>query len=280
MPAPDTRPDGAGAAQPVLRIDGLHVSHRDPQGDPHPVLNGADLTVGAGSITGVIGESGSGKTTLARAVVGLVSPAAGTISLDGRDITRLRGRARRALRRSGAVRLVFQDPLRSLDPDLTAGESVAEGPAVNREGDAAARRARAAEALVLVGLDPGLADRRPGQLSGGQRQRVAIARALVGNPRLLLCDEPVSALDAAGRGQVLRLLGRLRDELGLAIVVISHDLPSMAGIADRIAVLHEGRFVEEGPTDRLLTDPRHPYTQLLLDAAPRTLRVRIARGNK
>lgn len=261
---------------PVLQVRDLHVDCRDPAGDRHAVLSGVDLTVPAATVTGVIGETGSGKTTLARAVLGLVTPTAGSVLVDGRDTTRLSRRARRAFRRQGTVQYVFQDPLRALDPDLTAAESITEGLAISAEGDADSRRARAAELLQLVGLDPDLAERRPGRLSGGQRQRVAIARALAGRPRLLLCDEPVSALDASGRGQVLRLLGRLRDELGQAVAVISHDLPSMAEMADRVAVLHEGRIVEEGPTHQVLTAPAHPYTALLLEAAPRTLHNRLA----
>ncbi|AKJ08815.1 hypothetical protein ABB07_01815 [Streptomyces incarnatus] len=265
------------ADEPVLRVDDLGVTYRAPDGTRHRVLDGVHLSVPAATVTGVIGETGSGKTTLARAVLGLVTPTAGSVHLDGRDITRLGHRARRALRRQGTIQYVFQDPLRSLDPDLTAAESITEGLAVRREGDAAGRAARAAELLDLVGLDPALADRTPGRLSGGQRQRVAIARALATRPRLLVCDEPVSALDASGRAQILALLGRLRDELGLAVTVISHDLPSMAEVADRVAVLHEGRIVEEGPTRQVLTHAAHPYTELLLDAAPRTLKARLAR---
>ncbi|GAA2096419.1 hypothetical protein GCM10009759_25580 [Kitasatospora saccharophila] len=232
-----------------------------------PVLDGIDLQVRAGEILGVIGETGSGKTTLARAVVGLAPVTAGRISVDGRDRTRLRGRALREARRAGAVQYMFQDPLRSLDPDLTVLRLVGQPLAVAGvpEGE---RRRRVLEALDLVGLDHALAGRRPTLLSGGQRQRVALARAIVTRPRLLLADEPVSALDASNRNHVLRLLDGLRRELDLAVVLISHDLESLAGVADRLAVLYRGRIVESGPAADVLGRPLHPYTALLAASAP------------
>ena len=165
------------------------------------------------------------------------------------------------------MQLVFQDPLRSLDPTITVADTVVESLAIAGVGDRAERRARATKALELVGLDPDLLDRLPGRISGGQRQRVAIARALVPEPKLLICDEPVSALDASSRAAILALLRRLRDETGTSMVVISHDLASMPGFADRIAVLCEGVVVEVGPTEEIFTAPQHPYTRLLLEAA-------------
>ncbi|WP_405009427.1 ABC transporter ATP-binding protein [Kitasatospora sp. NBC_01539] len=248
---------------PLLRIRGLDVRH---PGGPL-VLDGIDLDARAGEILGVIGETGSGKTTLARAVVGLAPVTAGRITVDGEDRTALRGRALRLTRRGGAVQYMFQDPLRSLDPDLTVRRLVGEPLAVARVAREE-REPRVLEALDRVGLDRALADRTPGRLSGGQRQRVALARAIVTRPRLLIADEPVSALDASNRNHVLRLLDTLRRELGLAVVVISHDLDSLAGIADRIAVLYRGRLVEHGPAEAVLTDPHHPYTALLTASAP------------
>jgi len=229
------------------------------------VLHGVDLAVDKGEIVGLIGETGSGKTTLARSVLGSVTPTAGRVVVDGIDIASLGSRGRRAQRRAGTVQYVFQDPLLSLDPDLTAAQSVGEGLRVRGDRDP---REAVDRSLADVGLDGSHGERRPAELSGGQRQRVAIARALVLDPQLLLCDEPVSALDAANRIQILTLLARLRDERDLGMLFISHDLGSVAGIADRIAVLYRGRIVEEGPTERVILEPEHPYTRLLLGSAP------------
>ncbi|MDX6353261.1 MAG: hypothetical protein QOF98_164 [Streptomyces sp.] len=261
-------PGGSGA---VLRIEGLGVAYprRGVRGGSVSVLAEVDLTVGAGQVLGLIGETGSGKTTLARAVVGTAPVTAGRIGVEGVDVGGLRGRALRDHRRSGRVQYMFQDPLRSLDPDLTVAELVGEPLAVAGV-EKKERRARAAEALHRVGLDAdALADRIPARLSGGQRQRVSLARAIVTRPALLLADEPVSALDASNRNHVLRLLDELRRDLGVAVVVISHDLSSLAGIADRIAVLYRGRLVEQGPTAEVLSRPLHPYTALLTASAPR-----------
>jgi ABC-type glutathione transport system ATPase component len=251
----------------LLTISGLTVGY----GDRHtpPVLSGVDLDVRSGEILGVIGETGSGKTTLARTVVGLVPARSGRIEFDGVELGSLRKKELREFRRRGELQFVFQDPLRALDPDLTAAQSITEPLDAAGIGDRAERAERAAKALAAVGLDQALAERLPGRLSGGQRQRVLLARALVTGPRLLICDEPVSALDAANRNHVLRLLLNLRDEHGIAALVISHDLHSLAGVADRVAVLNEGRVVEHGPVRHVLDNPQDPYTQRLLAAAPR-----------
>ncbi|WP_405015988.1 ABC transporter ATP-binding protein [Kitasatospora sp. NBC_00070] len=267
LPARTEAPTTAPPGEPLLRLRGLSVAY-----GPGPrVLDGVDLDARAGELLGVIGETGSGKTTLARAVVGLAPVVAGTVTVDGRDRTGLRGRALRAVRRDGAVQYMFQDPLRSLDPDLTVRRLIGE-PLVVAGTERAEREERVLTALDQVGLDRALADRTPARLSGGQRQRVALARAVVTRPRLLLADEPVSALDASNRNHVLRLLDELRRELGLAVVVISHDLDSLAGVADRIAVLYRGRLVEEGPAEAVLEQPLHPYSALLAASAPSLLR--------
>jgi oligopeptide/dipeptide ABC transporter ATP-binding protein len=232
------------------------------------VLSGVDLRIWPREIVGLVGETGSGKTTLARTVVGLVDPRQGRIVFDGRPISALRRGARRAERRRGHVQLVFQDPLRSLDPDLTVADIVGEGLRIRGEADSGEIRRRVLGALEKVGLDATVLARTPGQLSGGQRQRVSIARALAVEPRLLICDEPVSALDASSRNYVLRLLDELRTSLGLPIVIISHDLSSLAGIADRVVVLYNGRIVEDGPVGQVFAAPRHPYTALLMASAP------------
>jgi ABC-type glutathione transport system ATPase component len=247
----------------LLDVQGLWVRYGAAE-----VLRGVDLTVGAGEIVAVIGETGSGKTTLARSITGLVRPSAGRVRFEGTDLTALgEGRRRRAFRRTGAMQLVFQDPLRSLDPGVRVGETVTEGLAIRGRMSAGARRAEASRALSLVGLGAELLTRVPGDLSGGQRQRVAIARAVVGRPRLILLDEPVSALDAGNRGAVLRMLGELRDELGVALVIISHDLASLAGVVDRVVVLYRGEVVEEGRAADVFSAPEHEYTRLLLAAA-------------
>ncbi|MFC7501482.1 ABC transporter ATP-binding protein [Nocardioides sp. GCM10030258] len=264
-----TTPESA----PLLSVRGLSVSYAPPRKGTHlgtgAALVEADLDIRSGEIVGIVGETGSGKTTLARATVGLVAPAAGTIEFAGQDIGGLRGRARRAFRRSGQVQLVFQDPLRSLDPDLTVASIVREPLDIAGTLPRAERDQRVRESLRLVGLEPDeVLLRRPRQLSGGQRQRVSLARAIATRPRLLYCDEPVSALDVSNRNLVLNLLEQLRTELDLAVVIIAHDLSSLAGIADRVAVFYRGRLVEQGPIRAVLEDPAHPYTALLTASAP------------
>lgn len=256
----------------VLELDAVSVDYAQVR-----VLDAVSLTVRPGEVVGVVGESGSGKTTLARTALRSVGASAGPgtvrsgrVQVGGRDVTRLRGRALRAWRRSGAVQYVFQDPLRSLDPAVPVRESIVEGLRIARVPAPELER-RLAAALDAVGLGEDLTRRLPSGLSGGQRQRAAIARALVVEPRLLLLDEPVSALDAASRDRVVRALVALRDRRGtdLAMLVISHDIGSLAAISDRLVVLDRGRIVEDGPTRRVVTHPEHPYTRLLIDSVPR-----------
>ena len=217
------------------------------------------------------GPSGSGKTTLARMLVRLDAPTEGAVEVGGVDLATAGGDASRAARR--AVQLVFQDPYLSLDPRLSVGATIAEPMAIHGVGGAGRaarrdhRRARVATLLADVGLDPGIAVRRPAELSGGQRQRVALARALALEPRALVLDEPVSALDAATGARMIALLGDLRDARGLAYLLISHDLATVAAVADRVAVMHEGRIVEEGAPADLLAAPVHPATRALAEAA-------------
>lgn len=252
----------------ILTVTGLDV-HYGPRRRRRQALAGASLTVEPGEVVGIIGETGSGKSTFARAVLGLVRASAGRIVIDGEDVSDYGNRQWRALRRRGVVQYVFQDPLRSLDPDLSIADSLVEPLLVQGvPRDEAVARARTF--LSRVRLDEELLTRLPGELSGGQRQRVAVARALVTGPKLVLLDEPVSALDSANRVQILEILKELRTT-GTALVFISHDLGSVAGIADRVAVLYQGEFVEVGSAREVVVNPQHPYTRLLISSAP-TLR--------
>jgi oligopeptide transport system ATP-binding protein len=231
-------------------------------------VDGVSFTVGRGQTLGVVGESGCGKSTVARLLVRLEQPTAGQVLLDGEDLTALSGRALRAARRR--VQLVFQDPYASLNPRLRVGQALAEVLHVHRvvTGGQAAVTDRVEELLGMVGLPAPTADRYPHQLSGGQRQRVGIARALAVEPEVLVLDEPVSALDVSVRAEVINLLTRLRAELGLTYVFISHDLGIVRHVADRIAVMYLGRIVEHGPWRRVSDDPLHPYSRSLQQAVP------------
>jgi len=254
---------------PLLDIDAIDV-HYGRRHNRCQILSAVTLAVRAGEILGLIGESGSGKTTVARAVLGLAPVTAGRITVGGEKVTKIGGSQRRAFRLRGVVQYVFQDPLRSLDADVLIGDSIAEPLRITRFGSRAEIEQRVKEYAAKVLLDETLLTRFPGEISGGQRQRAAVARALVTGPKLLILDEPVSALDAANRVQVLAGFADLRRE-GIAQLYISHDLGSVAGICDRTAVLYRGKIVESGPTAEIVNNPRHPYTRLLVGTAP-TLR--------
>jgi len=228
-------------------------------------LDGVSLTLRAGETLGVVGESGSGKTTLIRSIARLLQPTGGTISFAGADVTKARGRSLRPLREG--LGMVFQDPQSSLNPRRRVGETLRR--ALRARGCSRAQAGpRAAALLEQVGLSAAHAERYPHELSGGERQRVAIARALAGRPRLVLLDEPVSSLDASVRRGVIDLLGELQERLDCAYVLVSHDLAMVAGVADRVAVMHRGKIVETAGTSELFERPTHPYTRELLQAAP------------
>ncbi|MQA77209.1 MAG: ATP-binding cassette domain-containing protein [Streptosporangiales bacterium] len=230
-------------------------------------LAGVSFDVARGETLGLVGESGCGKSTTAQLLVRLERPTSGTIRIAGEDVAHARGARLRRLRRT--VQLVFQDPYASLNPRMRVGTAIEEVLAVHDASTtAASRRARVAELLGLVGLPASTADRLPGRLSGGQRQRVGIARALAVRPDVLVLDEPVSALDVSVRAEVMNLVARLRDELGLTCVFISHDLGMVRHIADRIAVMYLGEIVELGSWRTVSDEPLHPYARALQEAVP------------
>lgn len=228
-------------------------------------LEDADIDVRAGESVGIIGESGSGKSTLVRLLLALDVPTSGTVSFEGREVdATASARNLHWLRRGTGI--VFQDPYSSLDPRMSVGRIVGEPLwALGIDGD---RRARVREVLDLVGLDPAMTERFPHEFSGGQRQRIALARAIVHRPRLLVGDEPLSALDVTVRAQILALLKKLRDEQGLALLLVSHDIGVVQNVCDTVVVMKDGRIVEEGPTERVLLEPQVAYTRRLLDSIP------------
>ena len=232
-----------------------------------PAVQGVSFTLADGEILGLVGESGCGKTTIARAILGLVPLARGTVEWQGRRIDGLPREKFRPFRKD--LQLVFQDPGACLDPRMTIAESVAEPiRALMPDLAPAVRSRRARQSLAEVGIDEALAARYPHQLSGGQLQRAAIARALVVEPRLVVCDEPVSALDVSIQGQIVNLIGRIRRERGLACLFISHNLAIVAHLAERVLVMYQGRIVEAAPRGALIGSPLHPYTRLLIDSIP------------
>ncbi len=253
--------------EPLLDVRELQVHFPTPRGVVRAV-DGVDLRVAAGETLGLVGESGCGKSTLARAIVGLEPPTAGSVRFEGAELVGRTQRALRPVRRH--LQMVFQDPYASLNPRMRIGAIVGEPIQLHDRLARGEHAARVDELLGRVGLDPDLRARYPHELSGGQRQRVCIARALSVGPRLIVCDEAVSALDVSVQAQILNLLRDLQRDLGLAYLFITHDLGVVRYVADRVAVMYLGQIVEEGPTESILTAPRHPYTRALLAAVPAT----------
>ena len=268
MNAPSLPPSTAGrpAETPLLQVQDLRVDFRQPRGRVFQALKGVSLHIGRGETVGLVGESGSGKTTIGRVILGQTPATAGRVVYDGEDITQAGRQRRRALGRD--IQVVFQDPVGSLNPARTVGDTLAE-PLLAAGGVGAAEiRQRIADILQRVGLPADTADRYPGQFSGGQRQRIAIARAVIGRPRLVVCDEPVSALDLSVQAQVLNLLNELQRSLSLSLLFISHDLTVVRHVSHRTVVLYRGEIVEQGEAARVHEAPQHPYTQALLAASP------------
>jgi oligopeptide/dipeptide ABC transporter ATP-binding protein len=259
-------------ADPVLDVDDVAV-HYPPRaglfgrpGPPLKAVDGVSLSIGPGETLGLVGESGCGKSTLSNAVVGLVRVTRGTVRIHGMELDGADPAALRRLRRH--VQMIFQDPALSLNPRMTVGATVGEALAVHGLARGAALKSAVSELLEAVGLSPSHASRFPHQFSGGQRQRIVIARALALKPSLVVCDEPVSALDVSVRAQILNLLIGLQNRLGTAYLFVSHDLAVVRHICDRVAVMYLGRLVEVAVRDTLFRHPKHPYTKALMAAVP------------
>ena len=268
----------------LCALDKRFARHRGPLealGEDYAVRD-VSLAIAPGETLGIVGESGSGKSTLGRMAVGLLEPSKGEVLIDGKSLYDRKAHGNYASFRAslaGKLQMVFQDPYSSLNPRMRIGESVAEPlrcsrawweASPERPGGApseAGIRARVLTMLERVGLDGSAARRYPHEFSGGQRQRIAIARALITQPAFVVCDEPTSSLDASVQSQVLNLLRDMQEELGLTYCFISHDLAVVRHMSDRVAVMHKGLLVEEGPAESLFTQPRHPYTRLLLESA-------------
>jgi oligopeptide transport system ATP-binding protein len=260
-------------APALLTVRNLKVHFPLQQGPLHSdtaavkAVDDVSFTIAPGETLGLVGESGCGKTSLGRAIVGLVAPTAGQILFRAQDLAKLRGSEKRAHRRK--LQMVFQDPYSSLDPRMTVDNIVGEALDIHRmTKSVSVRRARIAELLQAVGLDPAHAQRYPHEFSGGQRQRIGIARALAVEPELLICDEPVSALDVSVQAQIINLLQDLQQQRGIALLFIAHDLAVVEHLSHRVMVMYLGKIVEMAEAKTLISQPKHPYTQALISAVP------------
>ena len=260
-------------AESLIEVDGLSVTFRSEHGHALRAVDDVTLQIAEGEVLGLVGESGCGKTTIAKCIAGRVAPGTGAVRFDGRELA-----VRRTTEDRRAIQMVFQDPYSSLNPRMTVRHVLSELLKVHRLVPRADIEARLRELMGLVGLPTGALDGLPSQFSGGQRQRIAIARALTVEPRVIIADEPVSALDVSVQATILRLFEDLRSRLGLTVVFISHNLAVVRHLSDRVAVMYLGRIVEQGDREAVFSDPRHPYTRALLAAAPRLHQVALVRS--
>lgn len=261
--------------QPVLDVQKLVKHYRGKKGKRLIAVNDVSLSIKRGEVLGIVGESGCGKSSLGRTVLRLTEATQGKVLFSGRDIATLNGQALKTLRKEAQI--IFQDPFGALNPQHTVGRIVGEPLVVHSMGNRQERASRVAELLEMVKLPPDANRKYPHEFSGGQRQRIAIARALASNPSFLVCDEAVSALDVSVQSQILNLLMELRQRLNLAMMFISHDLSVIRHISDHVAVMYLGKIVENSPTEELMNNPQHPYTQALLSAIPHPLAERPSR---
>ncbi|MGD8377367.1 MAG: dipeptide ABC transporter ATP-binding protein [Acidobacteriota bacterium] len=273
MTAPAATPATSATGEPILEVRGLVKQFPVRSGvfgggsERVHAVEGVDLAIPPGGTLGLVGESGSGKTTLGRCILRLEEPTAGSIRFLGRDLLALTPREMRRARQD--LQVIFQDPYSSLNPRMRVGDIVGEPILIHKLASGRQeRRERVAHLLETVGLDPAVMDRYPHEFSGGQRQRIGIARALSVQPKLIIADEPVSALDVAVQAQVINLLVDLQERFGIAYLFISHDLRIVEHVSDRVAVMYLGKIVEDAPAEELYRNPRHPYTRALLSAIP------------